>query len=95
MKKLTLKQALAAYGATDITVNKGFNYRSGFFNKGDQLRYFLTNDIRGGKLVILDRSAKDRHDHQGGGNEYNFQYFCQNNNIKLSIPRVASDFNKG
>lgn len=84
MKKVSLKKAIEIVfpNATDIKLNKGYFYCSGFFNIGDQVYYISSADIRTTDINsigiggIMYRTAKNRKDYTGGINTWDF-------NIKL------------
>lgn len=98
MRKVSLKKALELYGGVNIEIHNGYNYRSGFFEKGGRLYYFSTCDIRYSSQDslnnVLIRTAKDRKDFTGGSNTYPFKSFLEENGLTLSIPRCKRDFNR-
>lgn len=59
---------LARVGAELLTFNAGHFYLSGFFQKGDQLFYFCTFDVRGHEKGFYFRTAKSTKDYVGGPN---------------------------
>jgi hypothetical protein len=94
-KKITLKKALALFGGTDIEILRGYNYRSGFFNKDGQLYYFSTWDMRGGDMNnLLIRTAAHRKDWTGGSNTYPMKRFLEERSLKIEIPFARCDFNR-
>lgn len=94
MRQVSLSRALKLYGATNIEIHKGYNYRSGFFEKGGQLYYFATKDFRCGNIDnLLIRTAKDRKDYIGGTNTFPFKYFLECNDLTIKITKLKCDFN--
>lgn len=94
-KKISLKSALRMFGATNIEFTKGtYNYRSGFFDKGEQLYYFVTSDIRWGAPEVTIRTAAHRKDYTGGTNDNTtFMKFLSDSGFDLSINRTKQDYN--
>lgn len=94
-KKISLRSALRLFGAQNIEFTKGtYNYRSGFFDKGGQLYYFSTTDIRGGTPDVMIRTAKHRRDYTGGTNDNcSFPRFLRENGFELNINRTKQDYN--
>ena len=74
--KREFKKLLQNFNATQIKINKGHFYISGFFKVDNQWFYFSLSDVRSfqagsthwGSLLV--RTAKDAKDFTGGKNEY-------------------------
>lgn len=92
MKKVSLKKAIEIVfpNATNIKLNKGYYYCSGFFNVGDQTYYISSMDVRTsdinatGVSGIMYRTAKDRKDFIGGTNTWDFNRKLQEKGYMLS-----------
>ena len=92
MKKVSLKKAIEIVfpQATDIKLNKGYYYCSGFFNVGEQVYYISSADVRTSNINalgvsgIMYRTAKDRTDYTGGVNTWDFNYKLQEKGYMLS-----------
>jgi hypothetical protein len=70
-EKKRLSLILIEKGCTDIQLNYGFYYFSGFFkSKTGQCYYISCSDTRGGYNQLLIRTAKDYSDYTGGSNQY-------------------------
>lgn len=97
MKQISLKKGLEKLGYTNITVSRGFNYRSGFMEKDGQLYYFSTSDIRFDKptnsMFVLTRTAEHRRDFTGGVNTYHVVNDLAKLGYVLNIPRLNCDYN--
>jgi hypothetical protein len=78
VKKVSLKQGLKALGYEVVQFNNGYNFRSGFMRKDEQLYYFSYEDLRDVTPRLLVRTAdenkKDKNgkfiDFTGGINTY-------------------------
>ena len=59
-------------GCTNIAINKGHFYVSGFFTKGEIMYYFSIPDVRSvnSDYTMLYRLVKDYSDYTGGTNRY-------------------------
>lgn len=67
LKNLALiKKELRAIGATEIKVNKGYQYVSAFYTIGTQVWYFNLNNAG----TFYFRKAKDYKDYTGESNRY-------------------------
>lgn len=97
MKKISLKKGLEKLGYTNITISRGYNYRSGFMEKDGQLYYFNTFDLRYFDTTkpgfVLTRTAKHRQDFTGGVNTYHVVNDLAKLGYVLSIPRCNCDYN--
>ena len=71
-EKSRLTKIFKEKGCTNIEMNYGFNYFSGFFTApSGQPYYFSCSDIRHfGYDRLLIRTAKDYKDFTGGSNQY-------------------------
>lgn len=92
--KISLKKALEMYGATNIEIHKGYQYRSGFFDKDGQLYYF-SRDVDGSfmKPTTLTRTAQHRKDYTGGTNQYVLDSWLKDKGYEISIPMSKCDKN--
>lgn len=97
MKKISLKKGLELLGFSNITIKKGYNYRSGFAEFNGQLYYFSTTDLRFSKptmhVFLLVRKAKNRQDFTGDANEYWVVSALAKKGYVIDIPLLKSDFN--
>lgn len=97
MKKISLKKGLELLGFTNIKINRGYNYRSGFMEKDGQTYYFSTGDLRwyrqDNSAFILVRTAKDRQDYRGGTNTYFVVDKLERMGYRINIPFAKCDFN--
>lgn len=71
-EKRRIGDALKALGCSNLEMNYGFYYFSGFFDSpSGQTYYFSCSDVRHfGYDQILYRTARDRNDFSGGSNQY-------------------------
>jgi len=70
-EKRRIVKVLTEMGCTDIKINYGFYFFSGFFtSKTGQVYYLSSPDVRFGYDRILYRTAKNYKDYTGGGNNY-------------------------
>ena len=71
-EKNRLTKIFKEKGCTDIQMNYGFYYFSGFFTSpSGQAYYFSCSDVRHfGYDQLLIRTAKDYNDFTGGSNQY-------------------------
>lgn len=71
-EKSRITKILAGRGCTNIEMNYGFYYFSGFFTApSGQVYYFSCSDVRHfGYDQLLIRTAKDYNDFTGGPNNY-------------------------
>ena len=97
MKKVSLKKGLELVGFSNISINKGYNYRSGFAEFNGQLYYFSTTDLRFSKptmnVFLLVRKDKDRQDFKGDANEYWVVRKLEQLGYRFAINRSRGDFN--
>lgn len=92
MKKVSLKKAIEIVfpQATDIKLNRGYFYCSGFFNVGEQVYYISSGDVRVTNINskgiggIMYRKAKNRKDYIGDINTWDFNYKLQEKGFMLS-----------
>lgn len=70
-EKKRIIKILKAKGCSNIELDYGFYYFSGFFtdNKG-QIWYLSSGDVRDGYEKLLYRTAKSYSDYTGGTNQY-------------------------
>ena len=71
-EKNRITKELTAIGCTNIELNYGFYYFSGFFtSKSGQVYYMSCSDVRHFPYgLLLYRTAKDYKDFRGGSNQY-------------------------
>lgn len=95
--KMNLKKALNKLGYNIIQYNKGYNSRSGFMMKDNQLYYFSYEDLRWNPTLLIrtaDPTIKNKKgeyaDYRGGRNTFpNLQML----GIEINEPRSKKDFN--
>ena len=71
-QKNRITKTLTAMGCTNVEMSRQFYYFYGFFTSpSGQTYYFSCSDVRHfGYNQLLYRTAKDRKDYTGGGNQY-------------------------
>lgn len=74
LKLVSLKKAMESIGLSEVKINNGFNYQSGFGKDSEgQIWYVNTGDWRWrSQLGTLIRTARDYKDFTGGQNQYWF-----------------------
>lgn len=92
MKAISLRKAITVFGGTNVSLQKGYHYEFGFFEKGGQLFYINSGDDRmkrsDGQLDIMYRTAKHRKDWQGGVNQWNFLSALNSAGFKVTMCSV-------
>lgn len=92
MKAISLRKAIAVFGGTNVSLQKGYHYEFGFFEKDGQLFYINSGDDRmkrsDGQLDIMYRTAKHRKDWQGGVNQWNFLTALNSAGFKVTMCSV-------
>ena len=71
-EKKRLTKYLTELGCTNVQLDYGFYYFSGFFTSGSgQIYYLCSSDIRHfGYSMLMYRTAKDYKDYSGGSNQW-------------------------
>lgn len=76
MKKVSLKKAIEVFGGVNIELKTNYCEQTGFFEKGGQLYYICSGDVRmrrsDGQLNVMYRTAEHRKDYTGGINQWDF-----------------------
>jgi len=70
-EKKRITTALTALGCTNIVMDYGFYFFSGFFTSASgQIYYISSSDTRGGYTQLYYRTAKHYKDYTGGSNQW-------------------------
>lgn len=87
MKEVGLKKAISIMGGTEITLQRGWRYMSGFFNLNGKLMYVSRNDEPMHGLGTLVRTARHRKDWTGGMNEWWFDSELEKRGYTIKPPK--------
>lgn len=80
MKTLNFKHAIEKLGYKVEKYVYGYNFRSAFASKDNQLWYFHIEDLRDEHPFVYRRTAKNLEDYTGGSN---------NNDVELKLEQLG------